>query len=126
MAIYDRPGIPAEHAVLSSRANTPCAEMARVVPASHNAFQAIDLGQDELLQPGDGRHRGKRLGGHLPLPVVTSQNLLILVDDARSIPSGVLAQRRQPPVLLIGAGGNVNLTQAANRLALQQAIAIDP
>jgi hypothetical protein len=44
----------------------------------------------------------------------------------RQIPSGILTQRGQPPVLLIGGAGDVDLTQAAHLLAVQQAIAVHP
>jgi hypothetical protein len=49
-----------------------------------------------------------------------------LVDHARPHLAGLLAQRGQAPVLLVGAAGDVDLAQAADRLAVQQAVAVDP
>jgi hypothetical protein len=46
------------------------------------------------------------------------------VDQARPGLAGVLAQGSQPPVLLVGVAGDVHLAQAADGLALQQAIAV--
>jgi len=89
-------------------------------------LQAIDRGQGDLLEPGDGRLGGEPLGGHLPLQVVPPQHLPDLVDQARPGLAGLLAQRGQAPVLLVGAAGDVDLAQAANRLAVQQAVAVDP
>ena len=88
-------------------------------------LQAVDLGQGQLLQPGDARLAGELLGGHLPLQVVTPQNVPDLVDQARPGLAGLLAQRGQPPVLLVRGTGDVHLAQAADRLALQQAVAVD-
>src|SRR5262245_12779635 len=57
-------------------------------------LQTIDRGQDQLLQPGDGCLGGEALGGHLPLQVVTPQEVPHLVDQARPCLAGLLAQRR--------------------------------
>jgi hypothetical protein len=57
---------------------------------------------------------------------VTSKDVPDLVDEARPCLAGLLAQRGQAPVLLIGAAGDIDLAQAADRLALQQALAVDP
>src|SRR5262245_24930959 len=57
---------------------------------------------------------------------MASQNLLDLVDETRQIHTGILAQRGQPPVLLIRGASDVDLPQATHRLALQQTTAVDP
>jgi hypothetical protein len=49
-----------------------------------------------------------------------------LVDQASPGLAGLLAQGGQPPVLLVGAAGDVHLAQAAGRLAQKQAITVDP
>jgi hypothetical protein len=44
----------------------------------------------------------------------------------RRVLARLLAQPRQPAVLLVGAAGDVDLAQAADRLAQKQAVAVDP
>src|SRR5262245_31360076 len=89
-------------------------------------LQAVNLGQGELLQPGDACLGRELLGGHLPLQVVPPQDVPDPVDQTRPGPAGVLAQHGQPPVLLVRGAGDVHLAQAADGLALEQAIAVDP
>jgi hypothetical protein len=89
-------------------------------------LQPVDLGQGELPQPGDGRLGGEPLGGHLPLQVVPPQDVPDLVDQASPGLAGLLAQRGQPPVLLVGAAGDIDLAQAGDRLAQKQALAVGP
>src|SRR5262249_1253602 len=89
-------------------------------------LQAVDLRQGQLLQPGEARLGREALGGHLPWQVVASQEVPDLVDQARPGLASLLAQRGQPAVLLIGAAGDVALAEPADRLALQQAFAVDP
>jgi hypothetical protein len=69
---------------------------------------------------------GNFFGGHLPLQVVAPQDVPDLVDQARPGLASLLAQRGQPPILLVRGTGDVDLAQAADRLALQQALPVDP
>src|SRR6516162_4959915 len=62
----------------------------------------------------------------MPLQVVASEDVSGLVDQARPGLADLLAQRRQPPVLLVRAPGDIHLTQATDGFALQQPIPIDP
>jgi hypothetical protein len=57
---------------------------------------------------------------------VTAENVPDFVDDASPSLSGLFAERREPSVLLIRAGGDVDLSQTADRLARQEPIPIDP
>lgn len=47
-------------------------------------FQAIDLRQNQLLEPSDRDQRGKRLGGKIPLQIVAAEDVPNLVDDSSS------------------------------------------
>jgi hypothetical protein len=47
------------------------------------------------------------------LQVVASENVSDLVDEASPCLSGFFAKRRQSPIRLISAGGDVDLSQAA-------------
>src|SRR5262249_34864405 len=87
---------------------------------------AVGLGQDQLLQPGDARLGREPLGGHLPPQVVAAPEGPGLVAPGRPGLAGLLAQRRQLAVRLIGAAGAIDLAPAADRLALPQAVAVDP
>jgi hypothetical protein len=69
---------------------------------------------------------GQPLGGQLPLQVVPPEHVPDLVDQARPCLAGLLAQRGQPAVLLVGAAGDIDVPQAPDGLALQQAITMDP
>ena len=51
---------------------------------------------------------------------------LILLTMRVRAPTGVFAECGQPSVLLIGGGGNVDLPQPTDRLALQQTGSVDP
>ena len=53
-------------------------------------------------------------------------NLPDPVDHARQISTSVLPQHRQTTVLLVRGAGNVDLTQASDRLAMQESIPINP
>ena len=57
----------------------------------------------------------------MPLNVVTSQQMFDGEKDASPFLASLLAQQRQPPILGIRLGGDVDLPQSPNRLALKQA-----
>ena len=42
------------------------------------------------------------------------------------MPVGLFAKRRQSPIRLIGAGGEVDLSQAADRFVCQESSSVDP
>ena len=69
---------------------------------------------------------GNRFVGHLPLQIVTPENMPDFVDQPRSGLAGFLAQRRQPPILLIGGGSDGDLSYTADRLAFEKATSVDP
>jgi hypothetical protein len=50
---------------------------------------------------------------------VTSKNVLDSVDDTGPCLAGFLAKHGQPPILLIRGGGDIDLPQPADWLALQ-------
>jgi len=57
---------------------------------------------------------------------VTSEQVFVGENDARSRLAGLLAQRRQPPILSIDLGRDVNLPQSPNRFSLKQSASINP
>ena len=69
---------------------------------------------------------GKRLGRHLPLQVVTPEDVFDHVDDASSCSAGIFAKCGQSSILLIGCGRDIDLPEAADWLACQQAMPVDP
>ena len=57
---------------------------------------------------------------------MASENVSDLIDEASACLAGFFAKRRQSSIRLIGAAGDVDLSQAADRFACQEAISVDP
>ncbi len=62
----------------------------------------------------------------MPGQVVPSQNVFDFVDDPCSLASCISAEYRQPPIVLVNFGSNLDLPQSLYRLTLQQTTAVDP
>ncbi len=69
---------------------------------------------------------GKRLGRQLPLQVVTPEEVFDHVDQASSCAAGIFAEGGEASVFLIGGRRNIDLPQATDGLACQQALLVDP
>ena len=89
-------------------------------------LQTVHLGQEQVLQPGDGPLRGERLGGQVTLQVVAAEDVFDFVHDPRAGLTLFFPQGGQPPILLIHLVGDVHLPQATDGLTRQEAISIDP
>src|SRR6476620_6311101 len=89
-------------------------------------LKAIDRRQRDLLQPGSCCLSREGLGWHLPLHVVASEHVPDFVNEPSSCLANLLAERRQPAILLIRRGSDVDLSQTANRLAVQEPVPVDP